>query len=258
MRLSFAILCLLLIVFTSRAQTESPAQTVTNRFVALAALSNADSIAVKKAVASLEAKGLYDKLLSLNIGKFFSGNKCYNVIVPIPMDGAFTLTVEAGAPEQVSNGIRLNSSGDQLNTHFVNDRATEAPYIGVFWYTDIGVDKPILVSNSPFNIEPRYGGKAYISFWSSSFGIDVPETPPGFCMAQRPDINTVEFYQGATAYTETLYANSPNPTGYSAFIQGNDEASFVLKVFGFTKALTAQQVSELKVIIDQLVTDLGI
>lgn len=265
MRLYPIILSLLLLGNRMNAQTdpfdaitnETPAQRVTNKFIATLSLSASDKTAIKKAVDSLEAKGLYYKLLTLNIGKYFANNKCYNLVNPSDYDGAFIMTILAGNPQQVPSGIRL-ANGDRLNTHFSNDRATDAPGLGVFWYTDIGVNRLIVTSNSPFKIEPRVNGKAFVNIWNTSTGIPVPASPPGFSLAQRPNNTTVEIYQGATRYATTLNVLSASPLGRDTYVQGNTESPFVLKVFGITEALSPQEVADLKTIIDQLVTDLGI
>jgi hypothetical protein len=232
-----------------------PSQRVTNTFASLAGLSKSDKIAVEKAVQSLEAKGIYEKLITLNIGKYFDSGKCYNVITPFDYDGAFILTVERGTPQKSDSGIVLKN-GDMLNTHFINDRADKAPFIGMFWYTDVGVNKPIIASASPFNIEPRYNGKAYVNIWSVASGVSVPQTPAGFCLAQRVDASHVEFYQGSSRFSESLDISTNNPQGNETLLVGNNESDFTLKAFGITEALTEQEVTDLKQIIDQLLTEL--
>jgi hypothetical protein len=241
------------------AQTiiETPAQTITNQYVTISSATEAEKTAIKKAVYELEQAGIYNKLFSLNIGKFFKDSRCYNLIVPLDYDGAFTLSVKAGSPSETSEGIRLGD-GDSLSTHFMNHLPSNAPEIGMFWYTDVGVNKGIIASLSPFNIEPCFEGKAYVNIWNTADGIPVPPTPAGFCLAQRIDASTVEFYQGTTKFSEALPINSPNPVGNETIICGNSDGAYVLKVFGITEALTESQVSDLKKIIDQLVIDLNL
>jgi hypothetical protein len=253
--------CFIFSIIPGRAQNvpeESAAQRVTNSYVSLLSLSGTEKSAVKKAVKALESKGLYSKLLSLNIGKYFRDSKCYNLLIPSNHEGAFTLTIETGIPQVMDGGIRLGD-GDQLNTHFINDLAEGAPNVGVFWYSGTAIKGHLIRSNSPFNITPRHSnGRAYVSIWASSSGVPVPQGQGGFGLAQRRNSDSVELYDGVNRYTEQLAINSPHPQGSEILIQGNQEEDFILKVFGITEALTEQQVADLKEIIDQLVNDLGI
>ena len=261
MKISFVAICLL-IQFCGHAQDSlqarlSAAQRITSRYITLLSLSVNEQAALKKAVQSLEDKGLYYKLLSFNIGRFTQQGKCYNLLAPFTDDGSLTLTFDAGTPEKLSSGIKLSST-DILDTHFVNDLASDAPYIGVFCYTDTNVTKPFINSASPFKINPYEGGKVYVSIWGAASGIAVPPTPFVFSLGQRTDDDHVEFFHDDTKYSETLPIDTQNPTGNHIYITGNSSGDLILKVFGFTKSLTQQQASDLKQIIGQLMADLGI
>lgn len=231
-------------------------QRVVNKFSDFLSVSNSERTALIKAVRSLEEKGIYSKLISLNIGKFFLNNKCYNLLAPLDYDGAFSLTINAGSPIATSKGIELHA-GDELNTHFINDLAINAPDIGVFWYTNKGVDKPVIYSSSPFNIVTRdFDGRVYVNIWANSDGIPVPDSSSQFNLAERMGQN-VQFYLDSVKYEMTEEINSANPIGNELLIQnkGND---FTLKIFGITEALNEQEVDDLKKILDELVGDLDL
>jgi hypothetical protein len=245
------------ITLTVGRPTESVAQGVTNRYAEIAALTTDQTNAVKTAIQSIEEAGIYDKLLALNIPAFRVNGRILNVVAPVEYDGAFALTTSAGSPSYGSSGVTLSSSSDKLSTHFANDLAANAPNMGVFWYSSVGLSSAIVTSTSPFNIEPRFGGKAYVSIWASSSGVNVPTPPAGFSMGQRSNSTTVDFFQGTTRYSVTSSLNSANPTGHPVLIQGGADV-FILKIFGITEALTDSEEAALKNIIDQLVIDLGL
>lgn len=235
----------------------TPPQIVTDKYITLVGASNADGLSIKKAVRSLEETGIYNKLISLNIGKYTTSGKCYNLIIPTNDSGSFMLTVKAGSVPVVSAGLQVGT-GDTLDTHFINDLAHNAPFIGAFWITDIGVQSQMISSASPFNIFPYDGGTtAYVNIWSSTFGVAVPAPPAGFSMAQRYNTDTLHFYQGVNKYIIVSSINSSGPSNNKTFIPGGP-STFVLKVFGLCETLSQAEVGQLKQILDQLLTDLGI
>jgi hypothetical protein len=266
MRILIVILFLLLsacakgqvkVTLTVGVPTESAAQGVTNIYADITGLTTDQRTYVKEAIDAIEDAGIYDKIIALNIPAFRVNGRSLNIVAPVEYDGAFALTTSAGSPSYGSSGVTLSSSSDKLSTHFANDLASNAPNLGVFWYTSVGVNSLLITSSSPFLIEPRFGGKAYVSIWASSSGVNVPATPVGFSMGQRSNSTTVDYFQGTTKYSLTSSLNSANPTGHPVLIQGGSDV-FVLKVFGITEALSDSEEAALKNIIDQLVIDLGL
>lgn len=236
---------------------ETPAQNVTRQYCILNGITGADEMAFKRFTASLEDAGLYYKLMKFTVYKYYGSGKAYNMICPLDYTGAFTDSVRHGTPALVSSGITLHNL-DTLNTFWVNNFASDAPFTGAFWITSTAVDAQIFTSASPFNIEPNFGGKAYVSIWASSPGVTVPATPAGFCLGQRWNTDTTQFYQGTTKYNTASSINSASPMDNYVFIKGNSTADFTIKVSGICFALTESEVINLKAIIEKLLSDLGI
>lgn len=237
---------------------ESSAQNVSRKYATLNSLSGSEVVRIKNLIQKLEDNGIYGKLAKLTIYKFWNGsNKAYNLIVPLDYNGALTDSVKAGVITTVVNGIEL-SVGDSIDTHWINDIMRNASNVGAFYYTPTaGVDNPIIVSSSPFNMEQRFNGKAYVSIWASALGVSVPVTPSGFFLGQRKSTDTVEFYQGATKYQEVLAINSMNPVNNTTYLRGNSTANFSLYIQGFCEALTETEVSKLKQCLDEYLSDNG-
>lgn len=238
--------------------TETPAQYVTRQYILLNNIQGANAYALKNCTRSLENAGLYYKIAKLTIYNWWNNGKSFNYVSPINYNGAFTDSVKAGTIATVTGGIQL-SSGDTINTYLINDLMSNAPYIGYFYYTpQANVDDILFYSLSPFRGQARFGGKAYVSIWSSPSGASVPVTPSGFLLGQRINADSVEFYQGISRYIEATAINSKNPTNNTISIIGNSTAPFNLYVSGICQALTPDEVANLKAIIEQLLTDLGI
>lgn len=243
-----------------KAEGETSAQYVTRQYLLLNNITGADAVAFKRFTAALEDAGLYYKIAKLTFYKYWTAsNRCYNFVAPLAYNGAFTDSVHTGTIATVAGGIEL-SSGDTINTYWINDLMSAAPNIGAFYYTPTAnVDDPLILSlTSPFSMQARFNNKAYVNVWASASGVSVPATGSGFFLGQRIDASTVEWYQGSVKYSESVAVSSPNPTNTTTYIVGNATAPVTLYVQGFCEALTESEVVNLKAIIEQLLEDLGI
>lgn len=234
---------------------QSAAQRVTDTFIAKNGITGNDRVAFKDAVASMERLNIYYKLQSLNMSKYFDGLRVPNLIDPSDYDASFRLVVTDGTVTTSGVGIVIGV-GDTLSSNHINDRATNAPYLGSFWHTINGVSLPMIHSVSPFRHEGRFGGKAYTFIWASPLGVTVPAVPPGFGMMQRSSDSTVETYQNGVGYQEKIFVSSASPTNNPTLVVGNADSSFNLKAFGITEALTPTQENDLQQIINTLISRL--
>jgi hypothetical protein len=233
---------------TRNPLTTAP-QRATENYIELLSLNITQATAARTASQSLENAGIYDSILLIADFNHWTGTKAYNFVCPFDFDEAFTVQVSSGDVTTSSNGIVLNSTSDLLNTFFVNDFATDAPDLSVYWYVSSSVSSQMISSTSPFNFFSREGdGNAYINIWAGSSAIAVPEPSAGFNGGGRYG-SSVFAVQGSTRYSATYAINSQNPAGNYTYLKGASSA-YVIEFLVICRTLSPAKEAQLKSILD--------
>lgn len=180
------------------ATVYSGALKVTDRYIANAALNDAQGVAVKKYVKSLDSVGLYNKIIAEWIPLDTAKAK-WNLVDPENDSSAFYLNYIGARPSAVAEGLQYN--GGYFNTYIDFTTVSAFPLAGAGFYSPVAIASGFWsTTDNTMNLLHHDGSKVWIFMASSSAGRSASYSG-GLLDMQRESIDSTHSYLDGSLFT---------------------------------------------------------